>query len=792
MSPQIYDRGSGNPDQEDVHPPGAARSAEWTKSYGSGLESRNSDRFKTFHEGLSLTSLLSVVFKRKWTVITILLLGIGISVLYAYTATPIYRSEATIEVGEESKESIKTLGEGSQRNLESGDRGATETEGQIFKSRSPAQTLVERMNLDKSPRFSRRHTLGLFGSLMERMGAFKTDGSGSVSDDLTKEKLKAAATEWVLKSVHVKQQGRTRLLKVAFEADDPNLARELLENYIDIYFDENLRKRRKAVVKTGEWLKDELDHVEKKLVKSLTSLIAFISSHGLVSLDDNANHIITFFNKATERLAKTNEQLNQLEATTLGLGHSSVAVLPPGVQPVDLLRLQERLTLMESEYAEKIQVYSEQYPRVEMLKRSIETLRNKVSEMEKSAVTKVIEVAKQQEVLDHKAFERIRKEAINVNALGVDYAVLKNEVETNEQMFKVLLQKSQEMALNAQLIGNNLHLIDPPEKPIRPVKPKKLLIILFGSFMGLSGGITMAYLLQRIDNKIHKLEDVERELNLCGLGVVPDIAKLKMKSCINGGNGRYEFLPHDSPRSLVADCVGNITNSITLLSTSGKNRCYLFTSAVPGEGKTFLSVACAATLASEDRSVLVVDADLRKPSLGKVFGLKDKAPGLSTLIKRRDIKLSSVIHRSRVPGLFFLTAGPTPSNPAAYLRSPRMGKVLDYLKQNFDLLILDTPPAVGFPDVALLKDYCDSIILVARAGKTPVDLLQRAAKLLSSFSGNTLGVVLNMVDWDSSRSGSSPYSNHWGYYEDEGPCVGGENKDNGTDRSLIPKIRTRF
>lgn len=760
MSPQHDDQRSNDLVWKDLN--SSVKSGAPIGANESAPEIRERSRLYHQSEEVSLKDYFAVVLKRRWTILTLFLLGIGFSAFYVYTATPMYRSEATIEVGEQGQESIKTLGEELQKGLDLGDRGVQETEAEIFKSRSVAQALVERMHLDTSARFNRTD----FKSPLNRFIDWTRSLIADPDQDrkkLAQERVKADTTDRLLERVTVKKQGKTRLLKVGMEGDDPEFTKKMLENYIDIYFDQNLRKRQKAVERANAWIKDELDQVEQKLVKSLTALISFISSHGLVSLDDNANHIITFFNKAAERLVKSNEQLTQLEATTRNLRSGSVAVLPPGVQPLDLRRLQEKLSLLESEYTEKIQIYSEDYPRVQMLKTSIETLRKKVDEMEKNAVTDVVEAAKQQEALDHRAFEHAKKEAMNVNALGVDYAVLKKEVETNEQLYKVLLQKSKEMALNAQLIGNNLNLIDPPEKPLDPIRPKKFLIILLGAFSGLTAGVVVAFFLDHMDDKVHTAEDIERELNLPSLGVVPNVKKLKLDVSVNGNRGVYEFLPYDAPRSLVADSVGNITTSMMLLSPAGNNS-YLFTSAVPGEGKTFLSVACAAAIASDEKRVLIVDADLRQPSLGEVFGIRDESLGLTNLIKSRDVRLSDVIHRTRVPGLFFLPAGQSPSNPVAYLRSERTKKILDYLKGHFNFLIVDTPPVVGFPDVLLLKDYCESVILVTREGLVPIGLLQHAAKLVNTLPGNTLGVILNMADVRASHYGSYRYSNHYKYY----------------------------
>ncbi len=734
------------------------KAAEGERSYEAGT----GGRLYPEEEGASLKDNIAVILKRKWTVISIFLLGVALAAFYAFTAVPVYRSVAIIEVGEEGKDSIKTLGEDLARGVVSKD--SHETEAEIFKSRSLAEALVKRMKLDKSPQFAREQRSGPLGAIASWTVSLFRGDSRADSGPLSEDKRRAIIVDALIKRISVKQEGKTRLLKVGMEATDPAFAKEMLENQIEIYFDRNLRQRQRAVKDAGAWLKTELEEVEQKLIKSLTALINFTSEHGMVSLDDNSNHVITFFNKAAEQLVKSNEQLTQLEASTQNMGKGSLAILPSGVHPIDLSRLQEKLTLLESEYSEKVQIYSESYPRVQMLKKQIDLLREKIADLKKNLVTTAMDAAKQQESMDQKNFERAKKEAMNVNSLGVDYAVLKKEVETTEQVYKILLQKSKEVALNSQLIGNNLTLIDPPEKPRKPVKPRKLFIIIIGAFIGLTGGIAAAFFLDHMDDKVHTAEDVERELNLPSLGVVPDIGKLKMRLPAQATRGVYEFLPYDLPRSIISDAIGNITTSMMLLTSSPSARSFMFTSAVPGEGKSLLSVACAVALASEEKSVLVVDTDLRQPSLGAVFGDKENVPGLTTLVKKSDAKLGDVIRRSRVPGLYYLPAGPSPSNPVAFLRSYRMSRIVDYLKKKFHVVIFDTPPLVGFPDVLIIKDFTDAMILVTKRGLVPIGLLQHAGKLIENAQGKLLGVILNMADARASHYGKYRYSNHYKYY----------------------------
>jgi capsular exopolysaccharide synthesis family protein len=267
-----------------------------------------------------------------------------------------------------------------------------------------------------------------------------------------------------------------------------------------------------------------------------------------------------------------------------------------------------------------------------------------------------------------------------------------------------------------------------------------------------------------MDNKIRTAEDVEKKLNLPSLGLVPDIKKLNIKLSVNGNGRRYEFLPYYAPNSRASDSIGNVATSIFLSAPLDTMSTLVVSSSVPGEGKTYLAVSISTAMSSGDRKVLVIDTDLRKPAIAKVFGERDGVVGLTSLLSRNDLQLSDVVRSSPVPGLYYLPAGPRPSNPAGVLRSRRMVDLVNHLKTKFNLLVFDTPPIVGFPDVPILSEYCDALILISKEGHVPVQLIRHAADSVSMGRCHLLGVVLNMADVALSHYGGYRYSDYYKYY----------------------------
>jgi capsular exopolysaccharide synthesis family protein len=319
-------------------------------------------------------------------------------------------------------------------------------------------------------------------------------------------------------------------------------------------------------------------------------------------------------------------------------------------------------------------------------------------------------------------------------------------------------------------VENNLAVVDAPKTPIRPIRPRKNRILLVLGLLGIVLGVSCAFILEHLDDKIRTSEDVEKKLGLANLGIVPDIKRLrsdtrKLGISSRGKRGTFEFLPYSLPRSRVSDAVASITTSVFLASSQSSARTILVSSAVPGEGKTFVAISLATAISSQDRKVIVVDTDLRNPTVGDVFGAGTSSAGLTALLGRDDVKLSHVMRRSEVPGLYYLPAGAPAVNPPGFLRSQRMLRLVSHLKQTFDFVVLDSPPTIGFPDVQILSDICDSVILVTKEGLVSVDLLKRAVSLISLAGGNILGVVLNMANVRHSNYGRYGYYNHYRYYK---------------------------
>jgi capsular exopolysaccharide synthesis family protein len=286
-------------------------------------------------------------------------------------------------------------------------------------------------------------------------------------------------------------------------------------------------------------------------------------------------------------------------------------------------------------------------------------------------------------------------------------------------------------------------------------------------------GISSALVMEHLDDKIRSAEEIQRVLHLPTLGVVPDAQKLKTAQHHNLNNNTFDFIVWEAPRSPVSEAVRNVKTSIFLSAPPSSLQTLVVTSAGPAEGKTFISLSLSTVMSSREKRVLLIDADMRRPRVAKVFGQRNSIGGLSTLLTRDDVKLSKLIRRSNIPGFYYLTAGPIPPDPVRLLESNRMRELTADFRKYFDIVVFDAPPIVGFSDAQILSSFCDGTVLVAREGCVPMDILAQAKTMAEVAQANTLGVVLNMAKGGTSYYGKyryhKYYSRYYSYYSSDDP-----------------------
>jgi capsular exopolysaccharide synthesis family protein len=362
--------------------------------------------------------------------------------------------------------------------------------------------------------------------------------------------------------------------------------------------------------------------------------------------------------------------------------------------------------------------------------------------------------AASQEANLNASLEAVKQEALGVNRKAIEFGVLKREVDSNQQIYKDLLNRNKQTGLQSELKTTNIRVVEKAETPRRPISPLRMRNYQLALLIGLGLGIGLVLLFEHLDNTLKTPEDIKEHLGLPFLGMVPDVSARS-----NANFPRASPLILKNPQSAVAESYRVLRTNLIFSSAETSGRALVVSSANPGEGKTTTVANLASSLAINGAKVLAVDADLRRPTMHQHFGVP-KTPGLSDLIVGK-CQASDAIQATRFKGLQILPCGYVPPNPAELLGSAAMKQVVEALRTHYDWVLIDTPPILAMADTPVLCPLVDGVVLVIGAEVSGRPHIQRAVDQVASVGGKIIGVVLNKVDLERN---SYYYSQYYGEY----------------------------
>ncbi len=669
----------------------------------------------------SLAHYLHAIIYRKWMVAAVLVTALVLGYVFAQTRTPIYRSTAMVEVEKVYPASALVT---DLFSLFGQAETFYQTQIELLKSQNVVQRFVDIMN--EAPR--------------------KSADQPKTAEGSRKNELLNAAVQ----GVQATPVRGTQLIEVQMEADDPRLAQEMLGAYCLAFVEETQRKRSELAEKLRIWVRKELKETEKQLRDSESELHAFQVKHGF--LDNDPNRSQSSLNRAGETLVQSKDNRLQLEA----LEKQKDPVLPPQAQNEYLNSLKSQLAALKSKYTSMKAIYTPDFYKMEILRSEIQSLEDSIAEIEKSARVAALETAKQKEAVAGEAYEKTKEDLIKLSPLAVQYQVLKRMVEANQQVYVSLLQKFKQAAVDNEVMGHNIRISSAPTLPSAAIYPNKTKIMGIAALLGLLGGVACAIGFEQFDRTVKTTGEVEKQLNVPILGLVPKIGREKRYRLKDAKVPSAEFLPYGLPISPFADAIRIVQHTVTGFIGAESGAAVSISSSLPLEGKTFIAISMATAVASENRKCIIIDGDMRRPRVQEVFENKHEGPGLTDLLTGKITDMKKAVQKSHIPGLFFMPAGALARNPVALLKSQTMQDIVEACKKAFDFIIIDAPPILGLADATIISRYTDGLILVAKQGHTSVDVLRRAHDAVIRARGRPIGVVLNMVE---PRAGANYYYN---------------------------------
>jgi len=687
-----------------------------------------------------LYDYLLILRKHQWLILSFMLAVVTIVSIATFRMRPVYVATARIEIDRENSNILPFQGADSYDYMVDTDN-YIETQSKVLTSETLALQTIRNSGLTSRPEFSSPN------------GPSEAVAIGSLANQKRPPELGE-----FLGSLSVRRVANSRLMDVSFESTDPELAARIVNAHIETYVEQNVRSKYQSTTQASTWLADQLNDFKIKVQKSEDARIAYERQNQIWTLDDKQN-------MTTQKLADVNRQF--IEAQSERMRRESLYEFAkagnldavPRVQSNSALaELLRKRTEGQAEYADSLAQYGPNFPRVQRLKSQLKELDDNI-EKEKQNVLDVLESdykeARALENLRSQALDAAKAEANQMAEKMVEYNILKREAEANKALYEGLMTKMKETAISAGLRSSNIRVVDPAMIPSTPARPARARNIMMAFLVGLIGGIGLALLREYLDNTVKTPDDVETLARLPSLAVVPQFGGSngsKRRGMLpgistNGHEKRIELVAQHLPKSQMSEAFRALRTSILLSQADHPPQVILVTSALPREGKTTAAANLAVTLAQLGDSTVLVDADLRKPGIGRLLNLgAGKYAGLSSYLAGvSSLDLVSVPHPA-IPNLVAIPTGPLPPNPADLLSSHKLADAIAELRKKFKFIVIDSPPIMAATDAVILSVQADGVLLVVRSGETPKEAFTRTRDLLTSVKCRVLGVVLNAVD----------------------------------------------
>jgi succinoglycan biosynthesis transport protein ExoP len=672
-----------------------------------------------------------------------------------YTTIPMYRAQARIQIDEEHTTQTADFKE--PYLAYSDPEPYYQTQYRVLQGRDLARRAVRRLKLETVPEFNGTgptptSLTRLIETVKSKAIAPFTGGQAKpvvpVSAGAVHENALVAAFQSRVQVVPVRS---SRLVDVSFTSADREFAARAVNVLAEEYVQQNLEFRLENTKKTLQWLTTEVGRQQSIVQQSERLLAEYRENQNALSLEDRQNIVISRLNQVNDAVTRARTQRVQREALHRQIsGAKDREALVAIVQNPFVQNLKTRLSELQRERGRLLDRYGEKHPQVQQVTAQIGDAERQIdAEVNKTAqaIRNEYEAALAEERSLSADLEAQKAAAMDLNRKGIDYSVLQREAESNRQVYESLLQREKELRVIANSRANNVRVLDHAEIPGGPFTPNVSRAWMMAILFGIGLGVAAAFAIDYLDDTVKTPEDVTWRLRLHFLGLVPKV-RGERHPVLSGP------VPHDFGEAFRA-----LRTALVASNAGESTRVVAVTSAQPLEGKTTTAVNIALALAIGGARVLLIDADMRRPSLHKALRLPNDK-GLSHLLSG-DSRMREVVQRTGDPNLLVITAGKTPPNPSELLGSDRMKAFVQQLRVGpFDWVIIDTPPVLAVTDAVILAPLVSGVTFVIGAEMTRWRLAERAIETLQAGRPRTISAVLNRVDFDRNHYYYSRYYGH--------------------------------
>lgn len=718
-------------------------------------------------EAQSLSIYLNIVWKHRRLVLVFAAIVLVGTAFFTKQITPIYKASVEVVIDPTAPQilpgaigtDVVPLGTANYWNTDD----YFGTQYRVIRSRKVAERVVERLGLARDLNF-----LGI-----------------DEIEDPDERAMRLEAADPVLRlvgAIEVEPIEKSHVVRIDVRDKDPKRAARIADELAKVYAEVNIERKISGADEARTWLTRQADQLAEEVQNAERALLEFKKQQGILSasLAGRQNLVAQKLTDAHRQLAEAEAERIRYEST-----RDQVRGMDPGEEAFGLeisegrnliQHLKQQVVDLQNERTELLKRYLEGHPDVVAVDAKIQRVQGALDKELRGirrAFDQKLAAALSTEARLKANLDKIKDEAQSLNAVELEYKRLDSEVSTRKDLHKLILVRLKEAELQSKTRANNIRILDTALVPSRAVSPRLTVNMAAAALLALIGGIGLALIVDNLDASVKSQEMLEGELGLTFLGLVPLIQpnrKPKHKDEPQGSVNPDRYVL-DYPKSTAAECVRTVRTNLMFMAPEQELRKLLVASAGPREGKTCTTANIGATMALSGSKILLVDSDLRRPRLHRIFGFK-RNRGLTDLVLDPNLPLADVVNTDTgIENLHVLSSGQIPPNPAELLHTNAFKRTVEKLLDDYDRVIFDSPPVTAVTDAQIIGNYMDGAILVVRAGDTHREMVRKAARLLSDVNVNLLGALLNGVDLTGRSYGQyyHYYRNYGQYYAEENP-----------------------
>jgi capsular exopolysaccharide synthesis family protein len=736
----------------------------------------------------NLREYLFVILKRKWLILSLVLVITSLVTIQAYREPSIYQGSTTIRIEAKGTPILQT---GQALVINQNDPNFWGTQLKLLQSPLLARQVILTLNLQNNPDFlGGQANSSVFSSLkriFSREKSPNTSAQGQTTEpqpvsetemsdrQMTAEQLEQLEPyeDAIVGNEVVTPVEKTNLVIINYTHTSPAMAQKVANALADVFVQNNIERQESRTTKAGIALAKAIAEYQQKVKDEREARFNFAKANNLPLTPSGVNLEAKMEEGYSNQLLEAENSRRNLKAAYEAAKGTADPLENPEVQKDEHIRkLRDELSDLNEKRNALLQRYTPEWPEVKAIDAQI---KSKEEDLKRAPVQLLGAMKKKYEAAEAQykglvsAYSQAHGKTTTQTKAEIDLAAMTQQLTTDEQYLNTLLQKQRELNAISGDGGTNVSIANYSRLPHEPIGPARLRAIVVAFLLSLMAGVGLAFLLDFLDDSVKSVDDIDRYIHLPALALIPaarnEKGRLPASAESSASNTSTALALVTDVRSPIAEAYRHLRTSLLLSSAGNPPRTILITSSQPSEGKTTTAINTAFMLAQTGAEVLIIDCDLRRPRLHANFNLSN-ARGLTNFLSGESSIDDVLQPYERIPNLKLLTSGPIPPNPAELLGSEEMRKLLQSLTERFTHIIVDSPPAISFTDAAILSTFVDGVILVVHGGRSSRAVVRRARQQLLDVGAHLFGVVLNNVKTESHNYyyGGGYYS---GYYQSD-------------------------